>query len=412
MPISLKGSVVKKRLLLNLGKYVLAAGLLFWVVWSNWAPPPNKAVATLAASSVALCSAPGEYGPLVAASAAAVPERIEPRGLGYVWKHHVVQRQPIHVGFLITAFLLYAGAVLLTLFRWYLLVRALDLPLRVRDAMRFGLIGLFFNAFLPGAVGGDLIKGAVLARGQSRRTAAFATVIMDRGIALWALVWFVAVLGSLFWLGGLFDGPSAGTAAVIVAVAVAIVVVSAVGWMLLGLLPDWRAERFAGRLKKLPLAGHSAAEFWRAVWIYRKRPNCVAIVMLLTCIGQAGFVLAFYCGASAFWSTQQGLMPTLMQHFLVVPMGLVMQALVPTPGGAGAGEWAFGALYVLFAAPEANGVLASLVRRLMDWSLGLAGYAVYLWTRSEVAAKPAVEDQTPVVPSLALPEPAQSALAG
>jgi uncharacterized membrane protein YbhN (UPF0104 family) len=403
---------VNKRLLLNLGKYVLAAGLLFWVVRSNWAPPPNKAVATLAASSAGLCAAPGACGPLAAATAAIIPDRIEPRGLGYVWKHHVVQRQPIHVGFLTAALLLHAGAVLITFFRWYLLVRALELPLSLWDAMRYGLIGLFFSSFLPGSVGGDVIKGAVLARGQSRRTAAFATVIMDRGIALWALVWFVAVLGSLFWLAGLLNGPSAGTAAVIVGVAVTIVVVSAIVWALLGLLPDWRAQRFAGRLKKLPAAGHAASEFWRAVWIYRKRPNCVAIVMLLTCIGQAGFVLAFYCGACAFWSTEQGLLPTLRQHFLIVPMGLVLQALVPTPGGAGGGEWAFGALYLLFGSAEANGVLASLVRRLMDWSLGLAGYVVYLWTKPQVDAdaKPAGERQPAVVPAVGLPEP--SALAG
>jgi uncharacterized protein (TIRG00374 family) len=402
---------VKKRHLLNLGKYVLAAGLLVWVVRSNWAPPTNKAVATLAASSVGLCAAPGGYGPLVAA-ASAVPDRIEPRGLGYVWKRHIVQRQPIHFGFLAAALLIHASAVVITFFRWYLLVRALDLPLRLRDAMRYGLIGTFFNAFLPGAVGGDVIKGAVLARGQTRRAAAFATALMDRGIALWALVWFVAVLGSIFWLGGLFAGPSAGTAAVIVAIAVAIVVVSAIVWALLGLLPNWRAERFAGRLKKLPAAGHAASEFWRAVWIYRKRPNCVAIVMLLTCIGHVGFVLSFYFGACAFWSPEQGLMPTLRQLFLIVPLGLVMQAFVPTPGGAGGGEWAFGALYLLFGAAEANGVLASLVRRLLEWSLGLAGYVVYLWTRSELPAKSVVVKEPTAMPSVSLPEPAASALAG
>jgi uncharacterized protein (TIRG00374 family) len=401
---------VNKRLLLNLGKYVLAAGLLFWVVRSNWAPPPNKAVATLAASSVGLCASPGGYGPLVAA-ATALPDRIESHGLGYVWDRYVVHRQPVHIGFLALAFALHACALLITFFRWYLLVRALDLPLRIRDAMRFGLIGTFFNAFLPGAVGGDLIKGAVLARGQNRRTAAFATAIMDRGIALWALVWFVAILGSFFWLAGLFVGPSAGIAAVVVAIAVAIVVVSSGIWLLLGLLPDWRAERFAGRLKKLRVVGHAAAEFWRAVWIYRKRPNCVACIMLLSFISHAGFVLAFYCGAYALWSQEQGPMPTLRQFFLIVPMGLVLQAFVPTPGGAGGGEWFFGALYVLFGAAEANGVLGSLIRRLLEWTLGLVGYLVYLWTRSEAALKPAVETQPVIVPTMSLPERAGSALA-
>jgi uncharacterized protein (TIRG00374 family) len=403
---------VNKRLLLDIGKYVLAAGLLVWVVRSNWAPPTNTAVATLAASTVGLSATSGGYGPLVAA-ASALPERTEPRGLGYVWKRHVVQRQPIQVGFLAAAFTLYATAVLVTFFRWYLLVRALDLPLKIRDAMRLGLIGIFFSGFLPGSVGGDVIKGAVLARGQkNRRTAAFATVIMDRGIGLWAMVWFVAVLGSIFWLAGLFVGPSAGTASVIVAIAVAIVVVSIGGWLLLGLLPEHRAQRFAGRLTKLRVVGHAASEFWRAVWMYRQKQKCVAVVMLLTCIGQIGFVLAFYCGAYALWSPEQGPVPSLMQHFLLVPLGLVLQALVPTPGGAGGGEWVFGALYMLFSAAEANGVLASLVRRLIDWTIGLLGYLIYLWTSPEKVVEPVrVPSAAPIRAELAVSAPTTSAMA-
>ena len=61
--------------------------------------------------------------------------------------------------------------------------------------------------------------------------------------------------------------------------------------------------------------------------------------------------------------------------------GFLAQALVPTPGGAGGGEWGFGALYLLFRTSEANGVLASLVRRMLDWVFGLASYAIYLWMR-------------------------------
>src|SRR5213076_442328 len=138
-----------------------------------------------------------------------------------------------------TLFCLAAG---LTMVRWYLLVRALELKLTLRDAFRFGLIGIFFNTFLPGAGGGDIIKAAVLARGQTRRTAAVATVIMDRLLALWGLVWFVAILGSLFWALGLLAGPAATVASYIVTVALIVVGVTLLGWLLVGLLPAWRAE--------------------------------------------------------------------------------------------------------------------------------------------------------------------------
>lgn len=391
---------MSKRALFNIAKYVLAIGLLAWVVWANWAPTPRREIATFGAGSVGLAAAPFGQGPLLVA-ASAYPNRVEPKGLGFVWRRHVVERQPIHYGFLLAAAVIFTASTALTLLRWYLLVRALDLPLRRLDALRFGMVGIFFNTFLPGSVGGDIIKAAALARGQARRTAAVATVIMDRLIALWALVWLVAILGSVFWLGGMLSGPSAKVAGTIVTTALIIVAASAAAWLLLGLLPNHRAERFAGRLTRLPLVGHSAAEMWRSVWVYRQRQLAVAKVMLLSWVGQVGFVVAFYCCAQALWSPALGPVPSLTQHFLLVPIGLVMQAIIPTPGGAGAGEWGFAALYLLFNAAEANGVLASLVQRLNTWLIGLLGYVVYLWVSPAAkAAAPAAEPEAPEQPAL------------
>jgi uncharacterized protein (TIRG00374 family) len=336
---------VRKRTVINLGKYLLALALLTWVVYSNWAPKSGK-------------------------------------GLAYVWQSHLVEGKPIHTGYLLAAFTIYLSSALLTFFRWYLLVRAVDLPFRIVDAMRLGLIGLFFNTFLPGSVGGDIIKAAVLAREQSRRTVAVATVIMDRLIALWALVWFVALLGSFFWLSGHLEGPVAGRSKFVVLSALAIVAVSSLVWLLLGLLPSRRAEIFAGRLERLPRVGSSAAEFWRAVWMYRCKRASIAAVLVLSWIGHVGFVFAFWCCANALWNPELGPIPPLAEHFVFVPIGLVVQALVPTPGGAGGGEWSFSKLYRLFGGSEVVGALGSLVQRVICWTIGLLGYLVYLRMRA------------------------------
>jgi len=397
---------VNIRLLVDLGKYLLAIGLLLWVVWANWTPAASpRSLASVAASTVGLMGDPGVGFPAASLRTvcALVPGRLEPPGLGYVWHHHVERGEPLRWELLLLALSIYGLALTLTLLRWYLLVRALGLVLPVFAALRLGLIGIFFNTFLPGAVGGDIIKAAALARGQSRRTASVATVLMDRAIALWALVWFVAVLGGVAWGLGWLEGPRATTAAVILRLAWLIAGISGLGWFLLGYLPARRADRFAERLTKLPGVGKAAAEFWRSVWMYRNRPGTIALVMLLTWIGQVGFLSSFYLGLMAFWSPVMGPVPTFVQHVLLVPMGLVMQALVPTPGGAGGGEWSFGALYFLFGAAEANGVLASLVQRLFSWLFGLVGCGFYLWYRpateslqmgQSVSATPVVDKPT------------------
>ena len=131
------------------------------------------------------------------------------RGLGYIWQRHVVHGEPIHYGYLCLAFLFFAFALPITFVRWWVLVRAQDLPFTLGNAFRLGTIGLFFNSFLPGSVGGDLAKAAGMVREQSRRTVAVATVIMDRLIGLWGLCWLVALLGGAFWLSGGLNGGKA-----------------------------------------------------------------------------------------------------------------------------------------------------------------------------------------------------------
>jgi uncharacterized protein (TIRG00374 family) len=338
--------VVNKRIVFNLLKYVLAFGLLGWVVWSNWEPPGG-------------------------------------RGLSYVWQRHAVEGQPVAWGYLVAALVIYQAAVLLTLLRWFVLVRAQGLPFRLGDAIRLGLLGFFFSTFLPGSVGGDIVKAAALARVQSRRTVAVATVLMDRAIALWGLIWFVALLGCAFWLAGLLQGPAADRARWIVWAACLIVAVSTALWLLLGLLPQRRAERFAGRLTRLPKVGGSAAEFWRAVWLYRCRQGSVVLAMLLSCVGFVGFVLTFCCCAATLADGQA--LPSITEHFLLVPVGLVIMAVPLFPGGAGIGELGFGLLYGWFGYARAAGVLGSLVQRVLTWLLALLAYAVALGMRPAVA---------------------------
>jgi uncharacterized protein (TIRG00374 family) len=435
------GSFVNKRTLGNLLKYALALGLMIYVVWSNWGHPQGtvgkivvggeplegkitgKVVSYKPGESITIelppqgdeadpkmefalkqrgwmaslfnsqggdtkVVGPGdvpltEDKPLGEGTVVTLSE--VSRGLAYVWQQHVVLGKPIRAGYFLLAAVIGLVSILITFLRWYVLVRAVELPFRLLDALRLGFIGLFFNTFMPGSVGGDIIKAAFLAREQNRRTVAVATVIMDRAIALWALVWFVALLGAGFWLSGLLVGQGAEPCRAIVTIAWVIVGASMLVWMGLGLLPAHRAERFAGRLSRLPKVGHSAAEFWRAVWMYRCRPRSVFGVLVLSWVGHVGFVFLFYFSALTLWTTDSDQkLPTLAQHFLIVPIGLVIQAMPFFPGGAGIGELGFGLLYEWLGCSEASGVLGSLVQRVNMWVLGVLGYLVYLRMRASL----------------------------
>src|SRR5204863_5899318 len=136
----------------------------------------------------------------------------------------------VHWGALALAFVIYLIAILITFYRWYVLVRAQDLPFTVAGAMRLGMIGFYLSTFLPGSVGGDIIKAAFIARQQSRRTVAVATVMIDRAVGLWGLCLLVALLGTVFWAGGMLEAAVAQTLQSIVIGSVLICLISAGVW--------------------------------------------------------------------------------------------------------------------------------------------------------------------------------------
>jgi uncharacterized membrane protein YbhN (UPF0104 family) len=198
------------------------------------------------------------------------------------------------------------------------------------------------------------------------------------------------LVGAFGWFAGLLVGPAQKVLESIVVSAVGIVAFSIVLWAGLGLLPDRRADRFARRLQGIPGVGHSAAEFWRAVWMYRRESRSVWLALGLALVGHVFFVLCFYFAALTLQSPDD--VPSLVGHFMTVPIGMAIQAGIPLPGGIGGGEYVFGKLYQLIDYPEANGVLMSLVYRSVTWMLGLIGYLVYLQMRPSLKEAPVTSD--------------------
>ncbi len=81
--------------------------------------------------------------------------------------------------------------------RWAALARPLGIQTPFRDMLKFYLIGMFFNLFAPGTVGGDVSRVLYLVRDQDAHAAgrsvttthATMSVLMDRAIGMIVLVW-------------------------------------------------------------------------------------------------------------------------------------------------------------------------------------------------------------------------------
>src|SRR5258705_247549 len=81
--------------------------------------------------------------------------------------------------------------------RWRQISAACGAPLATRQAMRFNLIGTFFNQTLPSSIGGDAVRLWLVARGGAGWRAATYSIFVDRAIGLIALA--ILIVASLPW---------------------------------------------------------------------------------------------------------------------------------------------------------------------------------------------------------------------
>jgi glycosyltransferase 2 family protein len=84
--------------------------------------------------------------------------------------------------------LAYAGGQCLSAWRWWLLLRPVQLVVPYARMVAFYFIGMFFNIFLPTIVGGDAVKAILLTRETGAPARATMSVFMERNVGLFALL--------------------------------------------------------------------------------------------------------------------------------------------------------------------------------------------------------------------------------
>lgn len=89
---------------------------------------------------------------------------------------------------LVAALLVYLGGQALSAVKWRLLARAVGFRETQRRFVVYYFIGMFFNAFGLGTVGGDVVRAMYLSGRGGRRALALNTVLADRMSGLMVLV--------------------------------------------------------------------------------------------------------------------------------------------------------------------------------------------------------------------------------
>ena len=92
------------------------------------------------------------------------------------------------------AVLAYTTVEVAAAIRWQILLRVQKIRLSFPRVSGLFFIGMFYNQFLPGGTGGDIIKSYLLWKETEKKTGGLLAVVFDRLIGLVALVTITGVL--------------------------------------------------------------------------------------------------------------------------------------------------------------------------------------------------------------------------
>ena len=285
-------------------------------------------------------------------------------------------------GLLALAWVFCASAVFMTMVRWWYLVRGLDLPFGFTDALRIGFLGYLFNLAPMGIVGGDLLKGWLLAREHRRDqlAKAVASVIMDRTIGLYML--FVVASAAIF-LTGFWWLPDLPQRILAICYATFILTAAATVGLIILLGPDLTDGKVIRAFGRIPRVGHSVESLIVAVRMYSHRWHVLVISALMSVMVHSLFATGIYLIARGL----PGHVLSLKTHFVISPLSAVT-GVIPLP--LGPFEWVLEMFYVHV--PEqgvvitkGQGFVVALGYRLVCLLIAAVGICYYLGSRQEVA---------------------------
>jgi hypothetical protein len=235
------------------------------------------------------------------------------------------------VPWFLAALAIFLLQILVSAWRWGLLVRAQGIVMPFSALLNSYLVATFFNNFLPSNIGGDVIRIGDSARRAGSTTLAAIVVLFDRGIGLLGLG-FVAAIGATVtaWISPTMGpiGPGllwAGLGVVVVIAGWAILAPRGVG-LLLSPLRRLHPEWFDERIERL----HAALAR------FRQAPDALAGGFCGSICVQALLVL-FYAAIA------RGLhMEVPLWHLaIVVPLSFVVLMLPISVNGLGLREATF-----------------------------------------------------------------------
>ena len=284
--------------------------------------------------------------------------------------------RPKHLPLMVASCLCLLTAVMLTFVRWYMLIRALEIPFRLREAIRLGFLGYLFNFVGPSAVGGDLFKAYFVAKEQTeKRAEVVATILLDRVVGFYSLLVVgtvaiqVADTSQMSELGPFLQGVSA------------LCLIATCGLAIL-LFRNTITEMAISTMIGWPVVGGIVQRTKAALDLYRQRMSWLLAIGGISVLVHALVAVSIHLADRSIHATT----PTLGEHLIISPLATVAAA-APVPGGLGTYEFAMDYLYARIPAAgveQGQGLAVAVVYRVLTVGLAIIGGVFFFANRSGI----------------------------
>src|ERR1700731_3368067 len=251
--------------------------------------------------------------------------------------------------------------------RWCAISAECGAPLTTRTAMRYNLIGAFFNQTLPSSIGGDAVRLWLVARNGAGWRAATYSIFVDHAIGLIALS--IIIVASLPWSYNLISDPNGRSALLLVDFAA---LAGGVGFLVLGMLRwPWLKRWWATHHI------HACAVIANRVIFSRRRGPKVTVLSLLV------HVLAVVIA----WCVVQPIAApvTFGQTFQVIPPVMLITMLPISIAGWGVREATMGLAFGYAGLMTNEGVNVSLLFGAVPFLVGACGGLVWIFSAEKAA---------------------------
>ena len=251
--------------------------------------------------------------------------------------------------------------------RWREVSAACGAPLELGRAMRYNVIGSFFNQTLPSAIGGDAVRLWLVARAGAGWRAATYSIFVDRAIGLIALA--IIIVASLPWSYTLITDPHGRSALLLVDL---VALAGGLGFLVFGAL-QWRWLKTWWATHHI----HACAAIANRVIFNRRRGPLVAILSLMV------HVLAVVVA----WCVVQSIAAPVGfgDVFLLVPPVMLITMMPISIAGWGVREATMWLAFGFAGLAASEGVNISLLFGAVFFLVGAVGGLVWILSAEKAA---------------------------